>query len=330
MTRKIGVAVVALVVGILAGTPVYGSVSELSDEDIQSFENHLRQSGEYLGEEEFALAIEELRDARELIDHPRIAIRMGQAYDEWGRCLDAEQTYLELLDRDDVSESDREGIQGLLDELGSCVEPGRLTVDCQPERTTIEMSGGDLEGPRIINCPIDEDVAAGEYRLQGRAEGHQEATISVRVEEGDEIRASLRLSPESEEPDSVDEPDVPEVAEEPDSGRHTLNWVGMGAMGTGVLMLAGGGILDLRAGSRNDDLAAARDDGDVQRVRDLQDSASRARTATWALYGTGLAMVGGGLALTLMSFDSPDEEGLQRRGFNVEVSPSGVHLFQRW
>ncbi len=328
--KKMWALAIAICLGVFV--PQTASASDLSREELETFEQHIRQSGDYLNDDEFGQAIDELRKAREIIDHPRIAIRMGQAYDEWGRCLDAEETFQDVLGRDDVSDEDQEGVRQLLDELGECVEPGRMHVECVPESTTVEMSGGDLEGPRIMNCPIAEDVSAGEYRLQGRADGYRDATISVQVREGEEIRAQLRLSEdvEPEEEPSVAELDTPSGDEAPEEGRHRLNHVGWASMGAGALMIAGGGLMDLRSSGRRDDLLDARDEGDVERVESLQSSASRSRGLTLGFYGVGAALLGTGVALTIIDFGEEEGgEGHARRA-TIELGPGHISTRLRW
>ncbi len=307
-------AVGALVAALLMIFAV-PAAADISPEEFEAFERHVERSGTLLREGEFGAGIDELEQAIEIIDHPRIAMRIAQAYEDWGRCDRAGQEYQALLERDDIDDQMRAGISENVEGLGDCTEMAPLEIACEPEGAELRIEGDGFEQEGA--CPFFEEVAAGDYQVEIWAQGFESWSdqISVRPMEG----ASLEIR--------LEEPMIVEELEDDVDGMHWSSPVSFGAMGVGVLMLAGGGILDYQAGSRAVQLAEARDDGDLARVDELESSAASARVANIGLYAGGALFLAGGLALYFLDFSPSDDiDG----GLSLGISPTGISATLNW
>ncbi len=281
---------------------------DLSEEEMASFEAHLSEGGTLLDEEVFDRAIEELDQARQLIDHPRLSVSIAGAYLKWGRCAQAESEYSTLLERDDLDERQQtRSEQGLEDAKNDCVEMATLRVRCEPDDAELQIDG------ERHDCPFEDDVAVGNYQIEVSAEGFETHSESVAVEANSVADTEIALMVQE-----VDEP--------------STNWVPIAsysAVGAGALMLAGGGFLDYRAGARSTEIAEAQQEGDMARIEELEASASSARTANALLYVGGLSLVAGGVALLILD-PGASESANDGSTFSLGLSPTGISTTLRW
>ncbi|MFU8806169.1 MAG: PEGA domain-containing protein, partial [Bradymonadaceae bacterium] len=159
-----------VVIGAL-GDEVFAQ--EVSDAQMRIFEDHVRRGGFFLHEKQFPEAIEELENARQIIDHPRVALTIAQAFEQWGQCVETRNHARALAMREDLGESARQTVVEMLATTRSCAQSGRLIVDC-PEGATIEISGDDA-----ASCPLDRELSAGAHTLRVHAQGYETRTERV-------------------------------------------------------------------------------------------------------------------------------------------------------
>lgn len=281
---------------------------DLSGEEMEAFESHVAKGGNLLQQEEYEPAIAELEQARELIDHPRLSIGVANAYLDWGRCARATEEYEILLERDDLDDDQRQQVTEAVEQArNECVEMAPLNIDCTPADAVLHIDG------EPADCPFDDDVAAGQRSIEVTADGFETHTETIDVVPAEITETTIALAPEEVEPPPTD----------------WVNIASYGAMGTGAAMLVGGGLLDYRAGSRSTEIAQAQQEGDFDRIHELEQSASTARTANAILYAGGLAFVAGGLVLQFVDFGSSDT-GDDNAGFAVGLGPSGISTVFRF
>lgn len=301
-----GIRGFSLALLIALAIPLTATAQDLSPEQMEAFEQHIASGGKFMDEGRFKEAIDELSQARELIDHPRLSVGIAGAYLSLDRCSAAQREFQSLVERPDLSEELQERAQtGLAEARDDCQEVAALRIDCQPAEVSLRLDG------QPISCPFEEDVLVGDHPVEASAQGFEDhaSTITVVPEEVTEVRITL---------------DPVEV--EPPSGGWAT-YVSYGAMGAGALMLAGGGMLDYRAGARSTEIAQAQQQGDFDRIAELESSASTAKLTTAILYVSGVALLGGGIALQFIDLSSSDEDS---SGFAVDLSPGGISTTFRW
>lgn len=307
----------AFTVAVLMATPAIAD--QPTPEQLEAFEAHVERGASLLDDEDYAAGIEELKVARQIVDHPRLAVRIAEAYADWGRCARAEEEFEVLAEREDIDDETRQAVADSLEGLDDCVAMASLSVECTPEDARLMLAPREEAetDEKSVHCPFEGDIAARHWEVRAIAEGYEDAVESVAIEEGDAVELAMTLEETIEEIEPVDEDDT--------------DWaplVGYGAIGTGAALLVGGGILDRRAGDRATRLAAARDDGDQARIDDLESDARTARIANIALYAGGLTLIAGGVALQFVDLGSSDDEVAP--GFSLHVGPGSVTTRLQW
>ncbi len=279
---------------------------DLPAEDLETFEHHLSQGGQSLDTGDYETAIEHLDQARQLIDHPRLSVSIASAYLAWERCSQAESEFQALLQRDDIDDEQRHQARSGLDEARQdCAETATLRVRCEPASTELRIDG------EMVECPFEGEVEAGEVGINASADGFQTHSEVLIAKPHETVESSISL--------------VTEEIDEPPSD--WLSLASYGALGLGSVMLLGGAVVDYRAGSRSTEIAQAQNEGNHERVLELESDASSARKLNAFLYLGGLTFVGGGLVLQLLDFgDSESGEP----GFALGLTPRGVSTSITW
>lgn len=283
-------------------------------EEMEAFEGHIERGGKLLDDEEFEAAIEELNLARQIVDHPRIAIRVAEAYGDWGRCSLAEEEFQLVLDSEEVDDDTIEIAKERMARLEDCVAMAHLSVSCTPGEARLFVEGDD--GEEQVDCPFDGDVVAGTWKARATAPDHEEIAKTIELQEGEDRQVQLVL----EKSLDID------VAQK--GGADWMSLAAYGAMGTGAALLVGGGLLDRRAGQRVTEMAEARDEGDLSRVEQLESDARSARITNIALYAGGLTLIAGGVALYFVG--GGESEMTEEPGFSLQLAPGGISTRIRW
>lgn len=316
------------------------AAADVSAEEMEAFQAHLERGSSLLDDEEFHAAIDELDQARQIIDHPRITVRIVEAFRNLDRCSKAESEYASLAAREDLSDEIIDELDQERARLDECVEHVDVVIECQPDSATVHLEGADIDDD--FACPYTARLPVDTLVIRVEADGYEPVEEELSLQPGVDEALEYVLVPveEDEEEDAVavddreddavavDEQVQPPPADqvEPESPRWPTI-LGISAMGVGAAMVAGGGLIDYGARSRLTELAEARDDGDIERVENLQSSASDRQLIAGALYGGGAAFLVGGLVLNLIDFSSsPDDES----GVSFRVNPTGISTLWRW
>lgn len=307
------IAAATFAIAVCIATPVWADGP--TAEELEAFEGHVERGASLLDEEEYDDAIEELEQAREIIDHPGIALRLAEVYSEWERCSHATEEFESVLAQDDVDERMVQAAEEGLEQLEDCVEMVLLSVECSPDHARLVIRGDEVD--EKVDCPFEGEVVAGPLEVRAEADDYEESIEHIELEPGDDPQLTMTLEQVVEEVEPVD-----------DDGDGWVPYASFGAMGAGVLMLAGGGLLDRRAGQRASEMAEARDAGDQQRIDELESDASTARKANIALYAGGLTLLASGVALQFIDFGStaPEDEP----GLSMDFGPGSVSARIQW
>ncbi|MFW6057518.1 MAG: hypothetical protein ACOC9W_01570 [Persicimonas sp.] len=240
--------------------------------DVETFREHVKRGAELRKSGEHRQALEEFDKARAIADHPKLGYAVGRIYEDLGDCAQARAEFEQSL-------ADGRAKAGLEDKLNealeenqhSCVDRGSLTVECIPEDARLRVDG------ESAACTSEVELTAGEHTLEASAPERKSKRVVVTVEPGGEHRQTVELGSAWEGP--------------------AVTYTKYGAVGLGGALLLGAIFSDAGASSRQDELAEASEQGDIDRAERLSDEADSAQTRTVVLYSLGTLFVAGGAAL---------------------------------
>ena len=281
-------------------------------EEIERFQGHLQQGGTLLEEERYHEAIAELEEARQIIDHPRIALSIAGAYGDWGRCEQALYEYETLQSRDELSDDISERLERGLSRIQECVPMGKLTILCEPQRAVLNIDG------QSSACPFEEERRVDDYQITVSLDGFQSHQETVSVSSHQETTLKIELQPE-----------ITPVEDDAPSDMDWIAMAGFGAIGLGSAVLIGGGFSDLSSRNRTGEIAAAYGQGDGARLAQLESEADSARLRTAILYGAGGIFLATGIALQFIDL-STDDSSAPQAGLSLSVSPTAFATTWRW
>lgn len=309
--RRIRGAVLGVAVVVFCLLAPSAAAQDVSEQQLETFERYVAEASELIDEGDYEAGIERFEQAREIIDHPRLSVAIADAYLQWNRCAQAEAQYERLLDRDDLGEQRREAVgAGLREARTDCTQMAILQIECAPDETTLRIQDADVTDAA---CPFEGDVPTGELEVEAEAADHVGVVETVAVDREGPNRHQFDLM-------HVDEASGPDWAP-------VATW---GTMGVGGALLVGGLISDYRTGNRIEEAAQARDDGDYQRLEQLESDADSARTRTALLYTGGGLLMAGGLALHLVGVDTLFGDEPDQGAATLEVGPGTVRTIVRW
>lgn len=275
--------------------------------DIEAFESHVKRGSELLDSGDYREGIDQLEKAREIIDHPRVVFTIADAYRQWGRCEIADSRYRDLLARKDVGDDMADRIRADMDRLDSCIQKTTLIVECEPPDARVEVADQEFACGDRLNLEV------GEVTVKVNAPGYRSETRSVKLTRDEVLRERISLQ------------QVPTSNEKDSSGVHWQTYAGFGSLGLGSALLIGGFFSDVSAVRRGQNILTAQQDGDTQRVAELEDEARRAKTRTAVFYITGAVAVSAGVVLLTLD-QTPDSETAGPDGAQLQLGLRGLGL----
>lgn len=259
---------------------------------------------------EFEKAIELLNESLALGELNVTYLNLGRAYAKVGRCQEALGAYDRMAVAPRVKAPTPEALYEILMQYrGELFEqcPGEVILRCSPAEIMVSVDGGEAQA-----CPSAKfELSAGEHSFEGIAQGRTTTqTAEVRGMSTTYVDLRVDVSP-------VFTP----VQEEPSP---VLAIVGWSTVGTGIVLLGVGVVMDLSIGSDIDAFNTLMENGDLQGATSLQSDIASSQKVSAALFisGTGLAALGAGLLLSeLLNAETPAEVGA-----SMGASPDGASL----
>lgn len=280
---------------------------------------HFRMGVSLYEEGDFQAALAEFERANESAPSPVVLYNIAQthlAMRDYVAATDALRRYLEL-GGDRITPERRAEVDSQLQTLAMRV--GRINVVCNEDGASISIDGRPM-GRTPLSEPLR--VSSGRHQLVVRAAGREPNEQTVTVAGNTDITVEVEFAPLP--------PEVsPAATEEP---VHTLRTVGWVTIGVGVASaVAAGTTFGLSMGARSDyDAEAESIPVDEAAALDARDRWRRLSLASDVM--TGLAIVGGGVGLTLVLLDGrgDDEERADQASVFVAPTPSGVVVSGRF
>lgn len=307
-----------------------------SADGMASFEAFLRAGTEAQKNGEYQKAIEQFEKAAAIVDHPRLQMEIGQAYQQLGECKKARSTYQALGGRTELDAQYVDGVKERLAALETCVEYGELLVECSLSDVELEIApvgqGGESADEKRVSgtCPGNWRLAEGEYTLTARAAGVGEERQKVRIVGGQTVRENVRFH-------------EPMMIASPKKSGGFSEWgvyVGAGAAGVGAILTTIAVISDSNSGERLQELQRVEQSGNTKLFKELSSENDSIRTRNIGLYAGGAALLLGGGGVLVWSLLSPDADknvgasvsGGENRGVSVQlaVQPREIGFRVHW
>lgn len=305
---------------LIAGLwPQAAHAAKPTKEELQTFKQLVKEGSSLRDGDQPWQALEKFEQARQILDHPKLAFNIGKLHQETGACQKAKEAYTDVLSRPKLPDDVRVEVVEQLKTADDCKPFATLSVECAPASATVRI------GENSLTCPLRQKVSPGAFEFVVSATGHEEKTVAVNLEPGKLVEKKVTLREAS-----ADQVEAPPVA---DSSGDTpwVTYAAYGSMGVGAALLVGGVASDYGAQSRAEDFVAANNSGDRQRAQTLKSEADSAQVRTVVLYSAGAVLVGGGIALWAIDVE---QEGDEAAAVSTEVGwgPAGptVQGALRW
>jgi len=260
---------------LAAVVPVPAAGQDVPPEKLEEFERHVARGAELYKTEKYHEALEQFRQARNIVDHPKLSYKIGRTLEQLDRCAKARSAYQRYLDYEDLAEDGRDNANERLEGLENCEPSGHLELRCQPESARVTI------GRQTFDCPVSVDLEAGSYRAEIAADGHPSRQVDIDIEPDGTHRRSVDLT----------------AAGSPAGWRTYAKWSGVGL---GSALFIGGLVSDISAIARHDRIADAAARGESARLQELDREARSAKTRTVVLYTSGAILAAGGATLFLL------------------------------
>jgi hypothetical protein len=285
-----------------------------------------QQGTELMSEKRFAAACEKFEGSQQLDPALGTMLRLADCYDRVGRSASAWALFREAASVARTrGEPDRERIAteraGDLEKRLTKIE---LKVDRKSAPAGLEIQLNGVNVPRATwDAPVPVDP--GKQRIVASAPDRASWSSTLDVAEGGGVRSvevpALAPKPRAESPESSASVASAREASGRGSTQRTLGYT---AGGLGIIGLAVGGVLSVKAyGEKQDSLAQCRVDDPnacTAQGKDMRDSAKQsANTATLAFVAGG-ALLAGGFALVL---SAPSEARTPTRELKASATFSG-------
>lgn len=187
---------------------------------------------------------------------------------------------------------------------------GALHLRLEPGGAQVSIDGRDIGA----TSETEVELAAGDHVVVARLEGYEEVSRLVAVPAGGRTLVAIELAPVPVTAPAIlgAATDSMAAAEVRGGPADLMLWGGV-ALGSGLALVAGGGLLTWMAAGDRDEVTGARKAGGVtiglsqQEAQALEDSANTKTRASWGLYGLGAAAAVTGI--TMMFMDGTPGEG---------------------
>ncbi len=267
-----------------AAIPAYAQ--DLSDEELQQFEDHVRQATAAMDRGDYRGAISGWESAMELVDHPRIRIQLAMAHAKYEDCAPAHEVASNLPDHDQLDEEvqrDHQRLEALLEE---CPDTGEVYFECTPAELTIEVDDGDVPCGEWVELP------EGDHAVSASQPGFESDSYRITVAAGQRTREPVTLESAAA-----------------DATSNRALYAGMGTTALGVVFMGFAVGQEFGAAGRAEEMMQARDDADYARMEDLRDdAASSARRATVGYVVGTTFIAAGSLVMWYASTGSDDTD----------------------
>ncbi|MBA2660694.1 MAG: hypothetical protein H0U74_00240 [Bradymonadaceae bacterium] len=286
--------------------------------EVEAFQAHLARGGQLLEDESYESAINELEQARQIIDHPRISLSIAAAFRAWGRCQQAQAEYQRLAGVENLGDDNQERLDRGLERLDGCVEMAALTVSCESPDTALH-----IDEARVA-CPYRDELPVGTYAIRALREGYLDYHATASLEPGQTTALEIYMQPTALDPPDDEAPSIVTAIEQPPTEAGWTAYLGYASMAAGGLLIAAGAFSDHGAGDRTSQMLEAHLAADTGRLNELEGEADSARIRTIGLYAGGALLLGTGLVLHFTDFGRTDTTTA-----SLALSTSGVSFTLR-
>ena len=236
---------------------------------------------------------------------PQIRFNIARCHEELGEAkaaLEAYARYNELPDESHRKQRAFEAVQRLRSQVY-----GTLSVVCAPQGSTVEIAGM-TKG--AVSCPWNsERVPPGAYAVRISHPGYESTIETVEVVAGQAFSVEATLK-------AIDPPVAGLVRVAP---AEPINLWPYMTIGAGLVVGAAGGFFTTSAVDNRDD---AKQLPPGERRSELVDDFKFNRNMSYILYGTGAALVVGGVVWWLLDGDSDDAP----TALDIRPGPTGVEV----
>ncbi|QDG50413.1 PEGA domain-containing protein [Persicimonas caeni] len=276
--------------------PQVARAAKPSKEELQTFKQLVKQGSQLRDDGQPWQALDKFEEARQILDHPKLAFNIGKLHQQTGACQKAKDAYTDVLARPKLPDDVRVEVVEQLKSADDCKPFATLSLECTPPNATVQV------GENTLTCPLRRKVTPGAFELVVSANGYAEKTVNVTLEPGKLVEEKVALEEAQEQ-----QVEAPPVA---DSGGETpwMTYAAYGSMGVGAALLVGGIASDYSAQSRAEEFVAANNSGDRQRAQTLKSEADSAQVRTVVLYSAGAVLLGGGVALWAIETQGEGDE----------------------
>ncbi len=294
--------------------PAPAFAQDLSEEKIKEFEALVTEAAGFKRDGDHEAAIERFEAAAAINNHPRLQMEIASSHVALENCHEAESTYEDILDRDDIRDDLRDDIHQRLRSLRPCPEEGRLSIGCALTDGDVKLRllREDGSPSREGLCPIIWTVTPGNYTVVAQGPGGATGEAEAVVRPGRTTEEFIEF-----EDDSSERP----------------TWVpyaGYGALAAGAGFLTAAIVGDLGTASRSEALRAARDSGDAELTAQWVRHNESVQTRTTVFYVSGALFLVAGGGVLAWHFTGPTEPQTGELSWSVAASPTSARLLVRW
>ena len=316
MTRTVRmIATLALCMAPGFATAQSSSPPVSAAEDLTTAQQLVNRASQAFSRKDYKTALDALQRAEALAAAandpalPAIRFNIARCFEELNRfeeAIAAYGRYNELPDQSHRKQRAWEAMQRLKSKVYA-----QLSVVCSPAGSLIEIAGL-TKG--AVTCPWKSDeVPPGAYAVKISHPGYESQIQTVDVSsvgKGFNVEVTLKslLPP----------PSVAGMA--PSKPVNPWPWMTMGA---GLVVAATGGFF---TSSAVDNRSEVQDLPPGSERTSLQDDFEFNRTLSYAMYGTGGALVAGGLLWWILDEFGGDDDAADEAAFDFRPSPSGIEV----
>jgi hypothetical protein len=309
------------------------AAASASTEDHEGQRSELyREATKAAGAGRWAEAKERLRAALAIRSSPKILFSLAQAEEQLGQLASAQADYARALEngategKGDVVQAAEQAQRA----LGPRVPHVRVSVAGVATESIASMTLDDQPIALATAVAVD----PGEHRLVARARGMRSATLTLKVEEGEQLDRVLSLVPE-ETSAPVPAPSVPPPAPPvrgtkaeppPETGGAVMRTTGLVVVGVGAIALGVGAVFGVESMSKHQDAERACPDATCPTATGAglwHDAVSSGNASNVAFVVGGIGLLAG----AILWFAAPPSTGPSAR---VGLGPGSIALHGTW